>query len=460
MDARHTEQINGDLQRVNFALADKPAVVAFLSRLQQWRGMFDALEVDAARRLQELSATAPADIAAATQRHNRAGDAVFERAATLTLVPCLEPALRCGALQGAHVDTIAKVIRTVADEHAGAFREVLPALITKATHDHVTPDELARALNRAARAIENDDGVRRHDQQRRETALRIWTDKRSGMFRISGAFDPLSGALLNGRLNAASAALFAERTPSTCPTNAGAKQDHLRALALLCLTSGVSAKPTEGHRLRDVTNDTSGTNEDSAADVAGDAPDTMGYDDGDEWSRFVHTSPSRFGRPEIVVVLDARAETVAKNDGKPVVDWGIPVELPPRALEELFPRSDAHPVIVLNGVVLYAPGEMDLGRSSRLASRAQRRALRSLYATCAVPGCAVKFDHCKPHHVHFWEDGGPTDLANLLPLCSIHHHRVHDCGWKLTLLPNRILTITYPDGAVQTTGPPRRLQAA
>lgn len=450
MDIGPTEQIMGDLRRVNFARADKPAVVAFLSRLQQWRGMFDALEVDAARRLQELSVTAPTDIAAATQRHTRAGDVVFERAATLALVPCLDPALRRGVLQGAHVDTVAKVMRMVADEHAAAFRELIPAVVETAAHNHDTPDALARTLNRVARSIENDDGVGRHEQQRRQTSLRVWTDKRSGMFLVSGAFDPLSGAFLNGRLNAASAALFAERTPSTCPTHPGAKQDHLRALALLSLTSGFSCELKKERPLRDVTSD---TNDEPATD-------TTGNDQDDEWSRFVHTSPSRFGRPEIVVVLDARTETVAKNDGKPVIDWGIPVELPPRALEELFPRSDAHPVIVLNGVVLHAPGEMDLGRSSRLASRAQRRALRSLYATCAVPGCAVKFEHCKPHHVHFWEDGGPTDLANLLPLCCVHHHRVHDCGWKLTLLPNRILTITYPDGAVQTTGPPLRLQAA
>ena len=450
MDIGSPEQIIGDLRQVNFARFDKPAVVAFLSRLQQWRGTFDALEVDAARRLEELSVTAPTDIAAATQRHARAGGAVFERAATLALVPCLGPALRRGVLQGAHVDTVAKVMRTVADEHAAAFRELIPVVVDTAARNHDTPDALARTLNRVARSIENDDGVGRHEQQRRETSLRVWTDKRSGMFRVSGAFDPLSGALLNGRLNAASAALFAERTPSTCPTHPSAKQDHLRALALLSLTSGFSCEPKEEHRFRDVTSD---TNDEPTTD-------TTGYGDGDEWSRFVHTSPSRFGRPEIVVVLDARTETIAKNDGKPVVDWGIPVELPPRALEELFPRADAHPVIVLNGVVLHAPGEMHLGRSSRLASRAQRRALRSLYATFAVPGCAVKFDHCKPHHVHFWEDGGPTDLNNLLPLCSVHHHRVHDCGWKLTLLPNRILTITYPDGVVQTTGPPLRLQAA
>lgn len=450
MNIGPTGQILCDLQRVNFARADKSAIVAFLSRLQQWRGMFDALEVDAARRLQELSVTAPTDIAVATQRHARSGDTVIERAATLTLVPCLEAALRCGLLQGAHVDTVAKVIRTFASEHAAAFHEVLPALIAKALEDHVTPDELARAMNRDARSIENDDGVSRHDQQRRDTALRIWTEKRTGMFRLSGAFDPLSGALLNGRLNAASAALFAERTPSTCPTDPGAKQDHLRALALLALTSGVLAEPNGERPVRDVTND---RNDEPATG-------TTEYDENDEWSRFVHTNPLRFGRPEIVIVLDARQETVADNGGKPVIDWGIPVELPPRALEELFPRADAHPVIVLNGLILHAPGKMDLGRSTRLASRAQRRALRSLYATCAVPGCAVKFDHCKPHHVHFWEHGGPTDLNNLLPLCSIHHHRVHNCGWKLTLLSNRTLTITYPDGTIQTTGPPLRLQAA
>jgi hypothetical protein len=120
----------------------------------------------------------------------------------------------------------------------------------------------------------------------------------------------------------------------------------------------------------------------------------------EEWADLVGGGPSQFGRPEIVVVLDARTGTPDANGGVPVVDWGIPVELPARTLEELFKRADAHPVIVANGVVLYTPGEMNLGRTTRLASRAQRRALRALYATCAVHGCAVKFDHCQPHHVH------------------------------------------------------------
>jgi hypothetical protein len=104
--------------------------------------------------------------------------------------------------------------------------------------------------------------------------------------------------------------------------------------------------------------------------------------------------------------------------------------------------------------VLHAPGNLNLGRSTRLANRAQRRALRGLYATCAIPGCGVRYDHCKLHHVIWWRHGGCTDLDNLLPVCSRHHHNIHDADWTITLGPNRQLTIRYPDGTVQTTGPP------
>jgi hypothetical protein len=432
MDSGPANKIMGDLRDLNLASHDKASVLELLSDVQRWRGMLDAVEINVARRLHALSVNAPAELAAATQRHGRCANNVFERAATLAQVGSLAEPLRNGLLHGSHIDTVAKVLRTVREEHADSFREKLPSLIDEAVAGRVNPDELARSLNKAARTLENDHGVSRHEQQRRETALRTWMDKRSGMVRMSGTFDPLSGALLTGRLNAAMAALFAEKTPSTCPTDPGLKQDHLRALALLCLTAG------------------------SRAGLAGEPE----VDPNDEWWAFTTNGSSRFGRPEIVVVLDARTASIEANEGRPVVDWGIPVELPQRTFEELFQRADIHPVILLNGVVLYAPGEMNLGRTTRLASRAQRRALRALYATCGVYGCAVKFDHCQPHHVKFWENGGPTDLANLLPLCSRHHHLVHEGGWKLTIAADRTVTLSYPDGTIQTTGPPLARQAA
>ena len=123
-------------------------------------------------------------------------------------------------------------------------------------------------------------------------------------------------------------------------------------------------------------------------------------------------------------------------------------------------QGDVHAVVVRNGVVIHAPGELDLGRTTRLANRAQRRALRALYSTCAIPGCSVPFDHCKVHHVVWWRNGGLTDLANLLPICTTHHVRVHEDGWVLILGANRELTIRFPDGTIHITGPPSRRAAA
>jgi hypothetical protein len=112
--------------------------------------------------------------------------------------------------------------------------------------------------------------------------------------------------------------------------------------------------------------------------------------------------------------------------------------------------------VVHDGVVIDGGGELDLGRSSRLPNRAQRRALRGLYATCAIPGCRVRYSRTKLHHVVWWRNGGRTDVTNLIPLCELHHQRVHHGGWLLHLTPNRILKISLPDGQIMTTGPPRR----
>ena len=85
---------------------------------------------------------------------------------------------------------------------------------------------------------------------------------------------------------------------------------------------------------------------------------------------------------------------------------------------------------------------IDVGRSKRLATANQRRALEAIYLHCAIPDCEVIFDHCNIHHIEYWENGGPTDLNNMVPLCSQHHHAAHEGGWKITLNPKtRKLTI-------------------
>jgi len=94
-------------------------------------------------------------------------------------------------------------------------------------------------------------------------------------------------------------------------------------------------------------------------------------------------------------VIDADAP----GHAGPVVEFAIPVEIPARILATLAGIADVHAVVVRNGVVLYASGEMNLGRVTRLANRAQRRALRALYRGCSIPGCTVGYDRRKLHHI-------------------------------------------------------------
>ena len=99
-----------------------------------------------------------------------------------------------------------------------------------------------------------------------------------------------------------------------------------------------------------------------------------------------------------------------------------------------------------NGVAL------EHGRARRVATAAQRRALRAMYRTCGHPHCQVGFADCDIHHVVPWQCGGVTDVANLLPLCSKHHHLVHEGGWHLALHPDRTIELRRPDGTVAFEG--------
>ncbi|WP_441928049.1 HNH endonuclease signature motif containing protein [Marmoricola sp. RAF53] len=69
---------------------------------------------------------------------------------------------------------------------------------------------------------------------------------------------------------------------------------------------------------------------------------------------------------------------------------------------------------------------LDLGRSSRLFSEAQRTALGLRHDTCAADGCERPYAWCELHHEEPWSHGGNTDLAQAIPLCHFHHRRIHD----------------------------------
>lgn len=68
---------------------------------------------------------------------------------------------------------------------------------------------------------------------------------------------------------------------------------------------------------------------------------------------------------------------------------------------------------------------LDLGRSTRFFTEAQRTALATAYDECAAAGCDRPFAWTELHHEQPWQHGGTTDLANALPLCGFHHRLIH-----------------------------------
>ncbi|MEO7981931.1 MAG: DUF222 domain-containing protein [Sporichthyaceae bacterium] len=96
-------------------------------------------------------------------------------------------------------------------------------------------------------------------------------------------------------------------------------------------------------------------------------------------------------------------------------------------------------------IVLGGPSEiLDLGRTRRTFTLAQRRALDTRDRGCTAPGCDRAPADCDGHHQTEWAKGGATDLANAALLCPYHHQQVHRQGWKVTLAANGCPQFTPP----------------
>jgi hypothetical protein len=168
---------------------------------------------------------------------------------------------------------------------------------------------------------------------------------------------------------------------------------------------------------------------------------------------------------DIIAIVDATTLETGELHDHSMCETSDGLALPPASIARLLCSGIVTPIIVdSNGNAL------DAGRTIRHANRRQRRALRAMYRTCAFHGCDVAFDRCEIHHIEHWERLGRTDLANLVPLCSRHHHVVHELGWSIHLEPDRTLVIVQPDGnefartrpdiAEQTHGHRRRRRPA
>jgi hypothetical protein len=103
---------------------------------------------------------------------------------------------------------------------------------------------------------------------------------------------------------------------------------------------------------------------------------------------------------------------------------------------------------MVQSIVMAGASEvLDLGRSTRVVSPAQRRSLVVRDRGCVFPGCDRPPGWCDAHHVRHWVKGGPTDLCNLVLLCRHHHVLCHEGGWHLARGPDASVRVYRPDGS-------------
>lgn len=390
------------LEATDVAALDAGGVSARMRDVARLKGCIAGIEAELARRANQLSdagAGLPADelLGRSQQMSRREAQRASRRADTLGNVPALSRQLGAGRIGAEHADALASAAARLDDGDRTLLFALDAELATHAASS--TPEQFRRHVDRVVDQLAADRGLERAERQRRSATLAKGINHDTGMYWLRAELDPESGVRVFSALDAELAALVtADRDPEAAP---GRRRDQLAAQALVGLV-------TSAHRSR------------------------------------------RPGRTELLMLVDHDTIVSGLHDNS-VCEYVDGTELPVATARRLACDADIYPVVLgADGVVL------DMGRSRRLATPDQRRALRSMYRSCGVGDCEVPFDRCEIHHLDDWaKHHGHTDLDRLIPACSRHHHLAHEGGWQLELDPaTRELTVRLADGTLHSRSRP------
>jgi hypothetical protein len=381
------------------AVMGRDELAGLVTQLRQVRSWCDTLEVRVARRTREVEVSGHSEPAASLlgdsgRVSGKDARNAAERETTCTALPCFEDALAGGRVSSGHVDAVSSSIRNLDEPTRAEFVALSAELLADAETQRVEVFERScRDLARHLTAVSQAaSDATELDAQHARSNVRRWVDTHTGMCHTHLELDPLRDAKLWAAIQTQQARLRQQD---------GNRRTPWAQLQCDALVTAVTAGGTTGVRV-----------------------------------------------PEITVLIDeqslrdrAHEHTVCETDA------GVP--LPISTVRRLCCDANIVPV-VLNG----AGETLDVGRSSRTATRAQRQALRAMHRSCVHPDCTVTFDACRIHHIKWWtEHNGPTDLDNLVPLCAQHHHDVHEGRWTLAMTSERYVTWTRPDGTKFHQGP-------
>ena len=394
------------------ACEDTPGVRELIAAQRRVLAWVDAYGVKLARRTRELADAARpsgtptgangvvASLLASGVQSGKDAKATTAREGVCAELPGFEDALTEGAISGAHLDALGNATRNLTDTERAELRDRAGELL-----DHAR-GEYAETFDKSARNIINEirDRHRAHaaedelEQQRKASKVTEWTDKPTGMNKFLLELDPVRAS----KLRTAIVANLGHLRQSA--DNKTKSYDELRVEAFLLAVTN----PTD------------------------------------------RTGSARV--PEISVLIDWETlrDGVRKAGGVCELADGTP--LPVATVRQMACDAEIIPVVLGgNGEVL------DVGRARRLATHAQRVALKAMYGVCPEPGCAKPIDNGRAHHVKPWDPAtgnGPTDLANLALICDDTHTRIHQGDINVEIIGNHEELIwTTRDGTIIHQGP-------
>lgn len=301
-------------------------------------------------------------------------------------------ALAAGEINKEHAVKIAKMFKRSKQDRKDRLRSDEAGLIAAAKSQ--TPEEFGEALSDWERAVSHDEGLGDDVRRRQGRSVKLF-DGGDNMTVMSGRLDAESSQIVASAFDQIIAEMWRAE-------NRKSEEDHLPA-----------SESKSGIR-----------HADALVEMA---------------RRALNVTPqvARKTRQGVGVLIDYHTLTSGLHDHS-VCETGAGVPIAAATARRIACDAGIVP-IVLSG----SGQPLDVGRAKRLATAGQRVALRAVHSTCAAKGCDMPFAWCEIHHIVAFEFFGPTDLNNLVPLCSRHHHLIHDGGWELFRDPLNPINVTF-----------------
>lgn len=130
--------------------------------------------------------------------------------------------------------------------------------------------------------------------------------------------------------------------------------------------------------------------------------------------------------------LKRRSSQTLRPDASPSEAGTRPIQMIPATLEDgtTIPLTELTRLLCdaeMTRIIVSADNvPTNLGRTQRLYSREQRRAIIARDRSCRFPGCTLEARWSEVHHIDWWDrDSGETSLENGILCCRYHHGQIH-----------------------------------